>query len=295
MIIVQLRGGLGNQIASYFFARWLCKKYNTELWLDASSYRGKEYLRWFTKLYRRKEHIRKFELAFFNIHFQRIYNNDEFADPIIRSKLGLKSIPEEKRSNTPQGWRQVVDLGDNLLLDGYWYVDFFFEKEFENMMRTEIRIKKKISDYNYRKIEERISLSDNAVSVHIRRGDYRDAPHIYAVCGQQYYQQAFKIIEQKTLNPQYFIFSDEIDWVKANLQFLRNAQFVHTQSNISDFELMRRCHHNIIANSTYSWWAAYLNENQNKTIITPAKWFTDEFLQTQHENLTNLPPAWLII
>ena len=81
-----------------------------------------------------------------------------------------------------------------------------------------------------------------------------DAQHLFVLCGEDYYQRAFDLISRKTSAPEYFVFSDEIEWVEDNFRFSQDVKFVKTGTTISDFELMRRCRHNIIANSTYSWW-----------------------------------------
>lgn len=112
--------------------------------------------------------------------------------------------------------------------------------------------------------------------MHIRRGDYVANPKIAAyhgVCGMNYYQKAVQIIKEKITNPTFFIFSDDINWAKENFKgdeyyFVSNKEIKETE----DLILMSLCKHNIIANSSFSWWGAWLNKNHEKTVIAPRHW-----------------------
>jgi hypothetical protein len=120
----------------------------------------------------------------------------------------------------------------------------------------------------------------NAVSVHIRRGDYLEEDktrNLYPVYGDAYAQEAAKIVEKKHGPAKYFVFSDDIQWAKNNVLVNKDAIYVSqfTEDASVDLELMRRCKHNIICNSTFSWWGAFLNRNPDKTVISPRKWRND--------------------
>jgi Glycosyl transferase family 11. len=120
--------------------------------------------------------------------------------------------------------------------------------------------------------------SSNAVAVHIRRGDYQSKEHIdkFGIfCPLDYYRIAIERIFKKEANPCFFIFSDDIAWVKANL-CIPNAVYVdchHGNDSWKDMFLMSKCRHNIIANSTFSFWAAMLNTNPNKVVVYPQRWY----------------------
>ena len=127
------------------------------------------------------------------------------------------------------------------------------------------------------KILNRIKTS-NSVSIHFRRGDYtynRKTKDIFNVCPLNYYNKATELINKEIVNPVYFIFSDDMEWVKKNFSFNYDKVYVDV-NDINhphiDLELMKNCKHNIIANSTLSWWAAWLNKNTQKIVITPEKW-----------------------
>ena len=120
---------------------------------------------------------------------------------------------------------------------------------------------------------------DNSICVHIRRGDYLDDKHrdILYVCSDDYYKKAINKMEELQDSCKYFVFSDDIEWVKNHLLFLseKNTIFVYNDeadSVIKDFEIMKSCHHFIISNSTLSWWAQYLGHYDDKIVIAPSRW-----------------------
>lgn len=120
----------------------------------------------------------------------------------------------------------------------------------------------------------------NSVSLHIRRGDYLQCER-FIECSLKHYYDAIDYIEQQTAkkNLTIFCFSDDIQWVKENLKINYETYFVDINKDINsyfDIELMRNCKHNIIANSSFSWWGAWLNENPNKIVIAPTQWYKNE-------------------
>ena len=113
-------------------------------------------------------------------------------------------------------------------------------------------------------------LLNNTVSIHVRRGDYVHLPNHYPIQSVEYYQRAYEIIGDKNINV--VIVSDDISWCKENLSF-NNTHFIENETNITDLYIMSLCKHNIMSNSTFSWWGAWLNNNPNKKVIQPSNWF----------------------
>lgn len=136
--------------------------------------------------------------------------------------------------------------------------------------------------------------SSVSVSIHVRRGDYQ-SPYFYnglgTICDISYYNNAIKLIEERLGNCHFFIFSDEVDWVKQNLN-VNNATYIdfnHKDDSWQDMYLMSLCKHNIIANSTFSWWGAWLNNNKDKIVIAPKRWWATL------EKDDMIPPQWIRI
>lgn len=159
-----------------------------------------------------------------------------------------------------------IPYENNILLDGYYQSEKYFKKhrsEILNMYECPDNLKKEM-DVSF---SELLSRNDTC-SVHIRRGDYLKYKENHTNLTKNYYEKCFN--EKK--NSHFVFFSDDIEWCKENFKN-KNATFVDTKSDVVDFYLMSRMKDNIIANSSFSWWAAWINKNDNKHVIAPKKWF----------------------
>lgn len=137
-----------------------------------------------------------------------------------------------------------------------------------------------------------------SISIHVRRGDYVSSKEVNAfhgICSIEYYQSAINKMDQLVGRPKYFIFSDDIEWANENLLLNDRCKIIDTRNMPTwcDMYLMSVCSHNIIANSSYSWWGAWLNQNSNKIVIAPERWFSDKSMNSQTQDL--FPSTWLKI
>jgi hypothetical protein len=270
MIIVNLKGGLGNQMFQYAFGRALSIDNGAELKLDTSS------------LSKAKElgHIyRPFDLEDFAI--QKTIATDAEATA-LRYPYGtlskLKALFTQKilRQNNVGFRPALAILGDNHYLDGYWQSPLFFNHIRETLLGefTPLTPLSPSGQALYNEIT-----SCPAVSIHIRRGDYVQNPrvlHNYGICSTAYYEEAIKQIGGQVPGAHYFVFSDDIPWVQEHLSFPTTAvTYVHdpTLTAPQELWLMSQCQHNIIANSSFSWWGAWLNQNPGKHVFAPTPWF----------------------
>jgi hypothetical protein len=115
-------------------------------------------------------------------------------------------------------------------------------------------------------------LFENTCSIHVRRGNYVERQDFHPLQSIDYYKQAISIIGENTL---FLIFSDDIEWCESNLDFIKNKIFISGNLDYQDLYLMSMCNHNIIANSSFSWWGAWLNNHKDKKIIYPSLWFNN--------------------
>lgn len=155
---------------------------------------------------------------------------------------------------------------------GYWQS----EKYFKNLQLSQVyKFKEELISTSTREMKNRIQLT-NSISIHIRRGDYL-TPENYklygGICDLSYYQKAISFMKQHTQDPVFYVFSNDVDWVKSNF---KSESFVFVDINSGkdswqDMYLMSLCKHNIIANSTFSWWGAWLNSNPDKLVVSPSK------------------------
>lgn len=262
MIVIRLNGGLGNQMFQYATARALSLSRNVDLILDLSEFN--------------KYKLRDFELDKYNLEAK--INKREYFLRLICLKLKLYKVIKPYWMETNIAYDKTIkNLGRNAYLEGYFQSELYF-RNIRNILLKDFVIKEDISEYA-KSIKENISEKKISISIHLRRGDYvfdKVTSNIHGVCSLEYYKQAMSLINKKFRKINYFIFSDDITWVKYNLE-LQNATYVeHCNTPHEDMYLMSLCDHNIIANSSFSWWAAWLNNNHKKIVIAPKNWFKNQ-------------------
>jgi hypothetical protein len=274
MIIVQATDGLGNQLFQYAIGRKLSLLYKTDLFIDTTHFIGNKH--------------RKFSLKFFNTKFSEINNYKRFAikHPVSFLKLrsGIITNFQEDYTSSVNDFR----FTKNSFLKGYWGNENYF-KDIRDVLLSDLQVRNNYESRFFYFLKKEIS-QDYSVSIHIRRGDYLESRNqaIFLNLDWQYYAQAVELIKSKVLSPKFFIFSDDIQWAKNNLPLqLSDATYINEAKELKDFEelmLMSYCSHNIIANSTFSWWAAWLNRNKSKIVIQPKKWYKAKVFQESYES-----------
>ena len=273
MIIVRVTGGLGNQMFQYAMYKSLEKK-GKLVKLDSKSFyetkkehNGYELERIFDIKPNKptKEDLEKFD-----------ENNISTLFKIKRKLFGDKKFVYDTKEYV---FNKDVYKLKNSYLNGYWQSIKYFE-EIENDIKKDFRFKNQLDNKNLEILNE--IENSNSISIHIRRGDYM-SPENYNMYGciatPTYYKKAIKVIEEKVENPTFFVFSNDMDWVKKNIQINSRVFYIDINSgngSYKDMQLMSNCKHNIIANSSFSWWGAWLNENKNKIVIAPKKWINRE-------------------
>lgn len=288
-------GGLGNQMFQYAAGRRAAYVHKTELKLDIS---------WFNNP---GDAIKRdYLLNIFTI-------NENFATEKEISKLKIEYnnrlalfygktisfiIPYCKQSHVIQHFfhfdKNILQINRNVYLQGHWISEKYFA-DIASTIRNDFTFKNKPDKANSELIQ-RIR-NCNSISLHVRRSDYisdKKTHDYHGVCGLDYYRKAVSFITKKVFNPTFFIFSDDPDWCKANLRLKYPTVFVSHNLGKKDYEdmrLMSTCKHNIIANSTFSWWGAWLNQNKEKIVIAPEKWFGDTSINTSDL----IPSSWVKI
>jgi hypothetical protein len=262
MIIVQILGGLGNQMFQYAFARALARRMGVELKLDITAF--EEYK------------LRNFELDVFNIDHQ-IATVEEIAF-LRRKRLWGKTFFKEKSLKFNP---RFLKCPKKAYFQGYFQSEQYFEDAAE-VVRCDFTFKNALSASAQRFADD-IS-SKNAVSLHIRRGDYVQNP-TYAVNLDQYYAAAIAHMSKNVGQPEFFVFSDDKEYAA---RAFGDFTIVETASGVEDMHLMSLCKHNIIANSSFSWWGARLNAHPQKLVAAPNAWFADEKLDSS----TIVPKSW---
>lgn len=203
----------------------------------------------------------------FNLCFTPLQGNPslKYVDNIFKKIKNSKFIEVEYTHKEKNHSYENIPYKKNLLIHGYFQSEKYFQKNKEKIIDL-FHIDDKDISFLYEKYKN-IDLK-NTVSIHIRRGDYLNSPDIHPVCKKEYYEKAM----QSFPNKNFLFVSQDIEWVKNNFKGT-NIFYSENNNEILDLTLQTICSDNIIANSTFSWWGAYLNRNQNKKVIAPLQWF----------------------
>ncbi|WP_281336370.1 alpha-1,2-fucosyltransferase [Flavobacterium eburneipallidum] len=290
MILIQLQGGLGNQMFQYAFAKILAESNKDLVVVENSFFDEKEKREGFTP--------RKFELGIFNNHYLEATNLDiQFFNHLslvnrIKRKLGL-NYP--KRYNEPSFGFQAhaLTIKSPVYLKGYFQSYKYF-LGYEDLIRTFFSFPTNKLDSRNKELLSTFK-NQNTIAIHIRRGDYvtdKLTQQFHGNCSLEYYYGAITELQTKNKDFTLVFFSDDSDWVKEQFGDLPYSKiFVdHNKNEDSwkDMFLMSSCQHNIIANSSFSWWAAWLNTNPEKVVVAPKEWFA-----TNKKTNDLIPSEWI--
>lgn len=277
MIVARIMGGLGNQMFQYAFGLYLAEKHRTELWLDGSSFDGdrlRSYMldRWRITATEAPAAVRAL------IPRRRRWYRDLFA-----GRRSLRRVNEK-----PFGFqRRYLATPNASYLDGYWQSEQFFPG-MKARLQTEFQPARSVSAATHaaaRKID-----GCEAASLHVRRTDYLQLSYA-GPCPADYYRRSVTELLSRHAELHLFVFSDDMAWCREQLRFPCPTTFVdHNDGSRAheDIWLMSRCRHHVIANSTFSWWGAWLREDESGDVYAPRTWFTDPTMDSS----SIIPASW---
>lgn len=259
MKTVKIKGGLGNQMFQYAYGRNL-ELSGRKIAFDISFFHGAN---------AKTDALRKFALDAYKLQTAAVFSPrpHRLRDLFIKLKRKAGFEAEEYFQNEK------------------------YYKEIADKLKQEFILKDALSDSAQIYLAQIVA--SNSVSVHVRRGDYvsdEKTKNYHGVCGMEYYNKAVALIKEKIASPVFFVSSDDIDWARKNFA---GGEFVFVSAPaIKDYEemyLMSKCKHNIVANSSFSWWGAWLNDNPDKIVVAPEKWFNDK----KANNKDIVPAGWI--
>jgi hypothetical protein len=293
MIITSIFSGLGNQLFQYAAGKALAQHHQTELKIDNSWFYSSE----------EKQTPRYYGLGEFNLS-EKIANVSEIRHFTVPAAGGIvgrirarynRSLPAHRKPVYYEPHFHVdphfFQSRRDALITGYWQSEQYFQP-IASQIRTTFTLP--VKGEQNRQWEQRIMAAE-AVSLHVRRGDMvsnPDVARVHGACDLEYYREAARKIAEGLTEPEFFIFSDDPEWC---LEHLKLDHPVHVVSNNQgddawqDMQLMRMCRHHIIANSSFSWWGAWLNPSESKKVIAPARWFN----AANHDLRDLLPKDWM--
>lgn len=281
-VVARITGGLGNQLFQYAMARAMAARHSARLLLDLSHYEAAG-----------THTHRGFELGAFNTHFDVATGSDlaPFRPSFIRRVLARTGLASGPRVLHQRGFGfnpETLDAEPPIYLDGTWQSEQYFTGCSE-ALRTEVTLKNALTG-------ETAALASSlgsqcSISVHVRRGDYAHDPKTrdyHGLLGMPYYTAAMQWMLERLPDARFIVFSDEPEWAREHLHADAPLTVLPVRSGPEDLVLMAQCRHHIIANSSFSWWGAWLNPSVTKLVVAPQRWFSDGAIDTNDL----LPVSW---
>jgi hypothetical protein len=301
LIIVKIQGGIGNQLFEYVFARALSEKFKVPFALDLSNYDPDPGVQSIDKEFKRGYGIGRFHTIERVASPQEIeslmrYRRRPGRQWFLRNRLWAdpaRYIQERQYHFDPAcASPTALEEGKSIYLDGFWQTEMYF-KDIESIIRRELTWKEE-PDADNAAMGDTIRTS-NAVSLHVRRGSFILPQYrsYHGICPPEYYAEAIRIIMERVSDPHFFIFSDDMPWVKEHLKIDAPITYVDINDGSKDYEdlrLMSLAKHHIIANSTFSWWGAWLAGNSDKVVVAPDKMLVKKIAKSDL-----IPSGWVVL
>ena len=275
MRLIKMIGDLGNQMFIYAFYLQMKKRFS-DVYIDIS------------------------DMVHYKVHYG-YEMNEVFNLPQIEFRMNqpLKKVIEflffktilERKQNGALKPYECTYIWPLIYFKGFYQSEKYFEEVKEDVRKL-FTFDLKKANVKSLQVMQQILYEDNSVSLHVRRGDYLNLKHwdsIGCVCQLPYYRNALLKIKSMVSEPVFYVFSDDIEWVKQNLD-LDNAIYVdwnNGRDSWQDMMLMSCCRNHIICNSTFSWWGAWLNPHDDKIVIAPEQW------SKNIESNTVVPQSWI--
>ncbi|WP_423816350.1 alpha-1,2-fucosyltransferase [Salinibacter grassmerensis] len=279
MPTVIVHGGVGNQLFQYAAGRALSLKTGARLYLETSTFARSSASGGVSRTLRLPRFSVQGQLIRDSVEDRALLEGRFKLYTLLRRaspRLALQTCRVHRDLECPRHFApHVLEAPGSSLLYGYYQSERYF-RPVADTLRTELTLRDGPDGENQRwksRIEE-----EKSVSVHVRRGDYTRQGWTLPPA---YYRSAIQEMRRTIERPRLFFFSDEMDWVTAHIGALlpdgishENVRFVegNEERACEDLRLMKACSHNIISNSTFSWWGAWLNRNERKTVLAPAQW-----------------------
>jgi hypothetical protein len=281
MIVTRIRGGLGNQFFMYATGRALALRRKAELALDTEWYQTRPGPR------------RPFVLNRYPIQARQLLASERrWIQMCTTGNLKAFAFAHRwaqfKEQNFNEYYPSVTDLRGNIYLDGFWQFPDYFA-DCESVIRAELMPTAGVHEVDYAMVNRVKDV--NSISIHVRRDDYLTSARFIGALPVAYYTSAIAWMVNRVENPHFFVFSDDPAWARANILIGGPVDYIAhdvEDSPFKDLHLMAQCHHHIIANSTFSWWAAWLSSSESPLVVAPMRWFAE----VAPGNHSRLPTSW---
>jgi len=211
-----------------------------------------------------------------------LFPNWDYAQMFEGEFVSEKGENKPNRVHQEPGFHYTEIPKRTTVINGYFQSEKYF-KDYDSKIRSMFKIREGIIEPLLKKHDDLLSRDVPVVAVHLRRGDYLNHPQHHPVLDMNYFMKATKKFPKNAI---FLVFSDDTEWCNANFPAIGEKFFIiEGQSDVEDFAMMTLCDHNVIANSSFSWWAAWLNDNENKIVVAPEKWFGPAYANNDLKDL----------
>lgn len=317
MIIVKIKGGVGNQLFQYAFGRTLETR-GLDVRYDINEYDPRTRMDRFGVLFRLDHFNTRLKIADPDdisrlkrekpdprLHRELMHRSGLFPKLYRKCHWVLDRMMYLHRSMIVERPYPIADhrIHGNRYIEGY-FADYRYFKRLRSVLTEELTVRDEYQLPQYRAKAREIMGRKNPVSIHLRKwggAKAKKANHdavemsLFGVLSRDYYLRAMTHVRERVEGAYYYIFSDDIPWAGENLQLTENHEFVHfgLDGDFLELDLMRLCRHHVLANSTFSLWAAYLDDKPGKIVVAPRKWYEDAELQRRYERGAFVPDEWI--
>lgn len=271
MVIVKIMGGLGNQLFQYAFGKYLEIHTQDQVKYDVNVHiKNKNFTQ------------RDLDIDYFKVQLPFCATSEKKTYVFFKNEGFFRRIERKLAQKFPYLHRHYkvqknahsneFMLESDSYYEGYWQYSEYLDEVREGILQE---IKPNALFYEKHASVLRKMQESNSVAIHIRRGDYisiKVNADLFEVCDMEYYAAAMQLIESRISNPRYFVFTQDTEWAQENFKG-NDYEFIQGNSAIDDMLLISFCKNQIIANSTFSWWGAWLNQQENKVVVAPKKWY----------------------
>ena len=274
MIVSRILGGLGNQMFQHASGLGIADRLGTSYQADLSCFQNYAL---------RPEGLSRLRIGSPVVSEAEYPITKRSGEGYPEERAGLARV-KEASMRFDEG---VFAHGCDLFLVGYWQNQRYFSSIRPRLVQEFSPVEPTASPEMLEEIQ-----GSSSVAVHVRRGDYLQNPKVrrhFGVCTLDYYRMGVKLIAERVGGARFFVFSDDPEWARANLKL--DATYVFGNSDIEDFRLMTACRHFIVANSSFSWWAAWLGQSSDKIVVAPDPWF----ISNRFDSSEIVPTGWIKI
>jgi hypothetical protein len=287
MIIVKMVGGLANKMFQYALYKRFVED-GKDVYVDIESFVPK----WDFERIELPQIFSQINFKIADINYIKRLAGEQDLVSKVRRKIKFLNKSTYLRESGFKYHPNLFSIHGDCYLEGCWQTEKYFIKIREKLL-CDFKFKE-FDDERNKQLANSLN-QEESVAIHVRKGADYNKKDTKGTCKRTYYQDAVEYIKLNIINPKFYVFTDNKEWVKENIHNIEYNLIdwnpTSGPKNFVDMQLMSKCKHNIIANSSYSWWGAWLNNNPQKIVVGPRQWFNSKV--TKYDASDIMPDNWI--